>query len=513
MTATELQRTVQESWAAGMVRTGRPDQIPSNGAYDITNGLLDASGGVYKRGGSSYRSKAAFGAGLRLVWDGWLAHGGQTTILASTTAFGKLNAEGNVVNLEHGGLTVPGRPASYNGVLYLPGGVTYDGETVAKAAKEEPYYAVVANRLLAGSGHTVYFSKIKTPGTFEATDLWELPGGIEILGVESLRQSAIVFTTRGVWVISEMGKNLTDEAGNLQQTLDLYSSDLVLWGSGGIAAWEGGLIVPGTDAVWLVSLGVSSEKSQPFQRLSDAIEPLYREYVSNGYQAGQATVFANHYILPVIGNGEIVDVLVCRLDMQPVPKQSNWRPWTHLSGFGATCGAFATRVSSTSQRTPELLGGTYGASARVLNGLFFAPGPAAMLDADGSVHKWSLTTRSYATGNLVANLINKIRLRYQMFNPNAAPKMKLEIAVETPSKGLSVWGLFKWGAAVWGLPSAAAFEPVSGEAQQSTDAVVPFVWRVRKKRRLIRFRFSSADAVVALAVKSLELFVRPDGRV
>lgn len=511
-----LAKLLQDDFSAGMFRSGPPQRIPANGASDLTNTLLDRNGGIYKRGGSSYRA-AAFGLGLRLIWDGWLANG-QTTLVASTSAFGKV--VGGVVNsLGGSGMARAGRPAVYEGKVYMPGGFVYDGTAVTAAAVLAPYYAVVANRLLAASGSRVQFSVIGNPTKFEATDYHELPGGIEILGVEGLRSSAAVFTTAGVWVISGLARNLTDELGNVQQSLDLYSQDLVLWGSGGIAAWEGGLVVPGTEAVYLLSLGVSSEKAQSFVRISDPIVDLYQEYVREGYAPGQATVFNNHYLLPIVGPGGVIDLLVARLDA-PIGRTSA-RPWSHLAGAGSKVAALATRVVSGFSRTPELIGALYAASdSRPVTLSYLRPTANSERDHDGSVPGWSITTRAYPTGNNVTNTVTKLKVRYQLAGAGA-PGIRCGVSTESPQApaGAATWGRATWGAFTWASPAEQTFvtlvDLTTGEpllAPVDLDGSSPYSWHPRKKVRFIQFRLSSTDPTSQLAIRSLELSVRSQGR-
>jgi hypothetical protein len=511
--AAGLTRQVQEDFSGGMVRSGAPEHIPANAAWDITNGLLDHTGGTFKRGGSAYRSKA-FDKGLRFIWDGWLANG-QHTIVGSSEHWGSLSGE-TVTSLGAGGVARAGRAAALAGVLYLPGGKTYDGTTFGEALAVEmkgmPYYAVVANRLLAAEGSKVLFSPIGKPAEHVATDFHQLPGGVEIVGLEGLRSSAAVFTTGGVWVVGNLAKNLTDATGNVQQTLDLYSQDLVLWGSGGIAAWEGALIVPGTEAVYLLSLGVTSEKSQSLVRISDPIVDLYQEYARSGYSVGQATVYKNQYLLPIISGGNVIDTLVCRLDL--TAKGSSSRPWTHLKGSGAKMGALTTRVVVGSSRTPELLGAQYGEPSRVVNLSFYEPTANNETDCDGTVPAWGLTTRSYATGNLVPNLVTKLRVRYQL-EGNASPKLIAQTSSESevPPPGSAVWHGFTWGGtATWATPTELALEPIAGEAPPCLDGAKAYSWHPRKKRRFVRFRLSCQGATSQLALRSLEMFTRPEGR-
>lgn len=510
-----LIRQVEGAWALGMYRNGPPELIPADALYDAQNCLLDLLGGVFRRGGSSYRSTAAFGAGLRWLWNGSLTNGGETTLVASTTEYGKLEASGAVTALGNGGMSsYVGGAVDYEGKLYLPGGKTYDGAAFGVAANAASFYAIVANRLLAAGGSRVAFSKIGLPGTFEATDYHQLPGNATIIGMASGRESAVVFTTRGVWVISNMAMNLTDEKGNVQQRLDLYSHDLILWGGAGIAGWEGSLIVPGTDAVWLIGRGVSSELVKSFERISDSIRDLYREYVKAGYAPGQACVFENHYLLPIIGGGKVVDLLVCRLDMPPSAHVGHSsKPWTRLGGFGAQVAALLPLVSAGQFREPQLLGATYDASSRVLNCNYFQPSEHTSKDADGSVAPFWLETRGYTTGSLVPNTVTRLRVRYLMSNPEApAPELQASVAGEAPVAGGSVWGAFKWGVGAWASAGAGTYEPLAGNAPQSLEGFTPYSWRLHKKRRFVRFRLTCAQATAQLSIRSLEFFIRPQGR-
>lgn len=511
-----LGKLLQQDFSGGMFRSGPPELIPANAAFDLTNTLLNRNGGFFKRGGTAYRA-TAFGAGLRFIWDGWLANG-QQTLVASTTAFGKVTG-GAVTGIGGTGLTRAGRPAVYEGKIYMPGGFTFDGTTAGEAAVIAPYYAVVANRLLAAEGSRVSFSVIGDPTKFETTDFHELPGGIEVLGIEGLRQSAAVFTTSGVWVIGNLARNLTDESGNVQQTLDLYSQDLVLWGSGGIAAWEGALVVPGTEAIYLLSLGVSSEKAQSFVRISDPIVDLYQQYVQEGYAPGQATVIDNHYLLPIIGGGDVVDVLCARLDM-PL-KDGRSRPWTHLSGSGAKIAAYATRVTSGFSRTPELIGALYSAAdSRPVTLSYLRPTASTTTDHDGTVPRWTITTRAYPTGANVQNTVTKLKARYQLAGANS-PTISCAVSTESPVQpaGAATWGNATWGEFTWASPAEQAFDTLADLttklpllAPVDLDGRNPYSWHPRRKVRFIQFRLSSNDPTSQLSINSLELSIRAQGR-
>jgi hypothetical protein len=505
-----LTRLVQESFSGGMYRSGDPALMPTNAFFDGTNCLLDLLGGVYKRGGSAYRSNTVYGTGIRMIWDGWLATTGQTTILASSTGFATLTPAGVIEKGFGSGLSNPARPAAYKGVLYLPGGVTYDGTTVGAAAKATAFYAVAGNRLVAAEGRTISFSKINTPGTFEAAEYLEVPEGVEILGLVGMRESVAVFTTGGLYVIGGVALNITDTNGNVQWRMDRYSGT-VLWGNGAaVCEWEGNLVVPGTSAVWLVRRGTSSEAIKSFVRISQPIVDLYSEYVRAGYQPGQATVYGSHYLLPIIGGGRVVDLLVGRLDMA---QRDGSVPWTHLAGYGAAMGVLETRVSAGVSREPTLLGGAYGEPARVLNLNWLVPGEGVASDADGSVPQFSFETRSIATGNLVPNLVARLRVRYQMSSVAGTARLEAALAGDAAPAGASVWGRFVWGAsAAWATAGAAAYELLTGAAPESVDASTPHSWYPRRKRRFVRVRLTCGGAVSQLSLKALELFVRLDGR-
>src|SRR6185312_5642962 len=202
-----------EDFSGGMYRNASLDRLPRNASFEILNGLLDLQGGIFRRGGSVYRSNSAFGSGLRWIWDGYLTSG-HVTLIASTGAFGRLNGDGTVTNLGEGGVTAPPRVAVYEGKMYFPGGKTYDGTSWGTTEKTGSSVTIAANRLLIGSGSRVYFSLVGEPSKMESTNFHEIPGGVEILGLEGARDSCVVFTTQGVWVISNLGAELTDEHGN-----------------------------------------------------------------------------------------------------------------------------------------------------------------------------------------------------------------------------------------------------------------------------------------------------------
>jgi len=501
--AVGLDKVAQRDFSAGMFRGVREDLIPENGAYDITNGLLDNTGTVYRRGGTSYRSIAAFGSSILFVWDGWLT-AGQRTLIASPTAFGVLNGDGTVTSLSGGGVSSPRRASVLGGVLYLPGGQTYDGTSLGSAATTGTFYAVAGNRLFAATGSQVNFSAIYSgtgAPTFAPTDFHAMPEGVQIVGLQSLRNAVAVFTTGGIWIISNIGFDLTDADGNVQQRIDKYSSDLVLWGDAGIAAYEGGLVVPAADGVWLLSLGVESEARVPFARISDSIQKLYRQYVAAGYTPGQACAFNGHYFLPILdGSLTPVDLLVCRLDAPS-------RPWTHFSGYGAQLAALTVRTSVSSPRAPQLIGGS-AVAGRVLDLSYFQTVAATASDADGSPHPWSMQPRDVPTGPLNMNTIMSLEIGYDLSGSGAA----ITATQISGRQGVSgtLWGAFNWGGANWN--ASATIAPLSGQAPESPTGLDPYRWPIGKRERFARVRLDCTAAANYLTLRYLVLRIRSSGR-
>lgn len=562
-------RLVEEDLSRGMFPALAPERIPPGGAEDITNGLLDEQNVVYRRGGSSYLDPTPHGD-PRLLWSGFLrAVAGEHRILATD-----------------GGTFVDGAPAGppapaaltraqvFEGVLYLPGGVTWDGSSAGTIAEKRAFYAIAGGRLLAGEGSRIGFSQVpqnesdalrfettihsptisttegsvtttvsdatgitvgmpvlsgaggvpdgttvtavsgttitlSSPATLTAASVasafgeanyHQLPGGVQITGMEGLRTSCVVFTTEGIWVIGNLEKELTDAEGNVQQTLDRYSADAVLWGNNGVAGWSGGLVVPCKDHIWLMQLGVSSEKAEPFVHIDDAITPVYRAYVAQGCKPGVAAVHRGHYFLPILSGSSVIDMLVCRLDATNSRGQHTY-PWTHLRGSGASLAALAI--------TDQDLAFTGAAAGlgRTLALRYFEPSGIVDQDADGTDHAFSVTYRDLMTGNLVPNLVRRARLSYRMVAPGDSALLM--------SFGSTRWGT-RWGEFVWGKAKWAAgsgpFQQLPGEAPPDPQALNPFRWRVKRKVRYARVKVTLKGPAGSVSLRTLELFTRSSGR-
>lgn len=495
-------RLVEEDLSRGMFPALAPERIPKGGAEEIVNGLLDEQNVVYRRGGTIYYDATPHGD-PRLLWSGFLRYGsGEHRILATENG---VWIDGTPVTLtQPAALT---RAQVFEGILYLPGGVNWDGATAGTATDargKKAFYATAGGRLLAGEGNSVYFSQIPAKETdaltWAETDFHSIPGGGQITGMEGLRTSCVVFTTEGIWIIGGLNRELTDEEGNIQQTLDRYAPNAVLWHNNGVAGWQGGLVVPCKDHIWLMELGVSSEKAAPFVHIDEAIDTVYQGYVAVGYKPGVAAIHRGHYFLPIMSGASVIDLLVCRLDATDSRGRRTF-PWTRLADYGSRLSALATTDEDVS-----FIGATNGLG-RILNLPYMEPSSAVATDADGTSHSFSVTYRAQMTGNIVPNLVRKARLSYRMV---ATPEGKLHMAFGATPYGAE-WDEFDWDEAEW-ADDGGVFTDLEGTAPADPDALHPHTWRVRRKVRFARVRVYLTGPASTVSLRSLELFTRSSGR-
>lgn len=399
-------------------------------------------------------------------------------------------------------------------------GATLAGQTYALSmlgSAASPYrvadiYATVAERLVTVEGSSVRFSDgrsvlgVLQPHSFATTDLHELPQGATGLGAEALRDLLIVFATDGVWAINNMAFDLTDAAGNAQQSMQRTSQDVVLWGHAGCATYGGALVVPAVDGVYLVD-GVS-----PPVAVGEAVRPLIEAHVRAGRKPGGGAVFKGHYFLPVLDSSNlVVDLLVCRLDRPVKVRGRVFFPWSWFRGHGGNVAALAPRVPSTAARQPELLGAGRG-DGRVLKltGVF-EPTAARKADADATVHRWLVEGRDYATGPGNLNTVRRLRARYELTDAasdNPVIRAYYSIgAEETPG---TQWGSFNWGTGTWSDAALAEFVQLADVAPEDAGRA-PFTWHFTKNARFIRWRLESTDPAAKLVLRSTEVYVRPAG--
>jgi hypothetical protein len=85
-----------------------------------------------------------------------------------------------------------------------------------------------------------------TPNSYQ-----EIPSDAYIIGADSLSDTGLIFTTSGIWAIENLALDIVDDAGNVQQQVQNVTKDVILWDDAGIAAWEGALVVPAIDDVYM----------------------------------------------------------------------------------------------------------------------------------------------------------------------------------------------------------------------------------------------------------------------
>ena len=384
------------------------------------------------------------------------------------------------------------------------------GTVSTRGGRAANLYAVSAGRLLTLESERAYFSNGVDPTTgrlrpqiFDSTDYHRLPAGATGIAIEGLRDRALVFSSAGMWTISNLAYDLTDAAGNVQQRFEQVS-EIVAWGSAGIAAWENALVVPTVDGVQLVD-GIS----RPVP-LALSIASKVSEYARAGYRPGGAAVYRNHYVLPVLdGNNVHVDTLVCRLDRPVDTRVGRVYPWTFHSGHAANVRALATRVGQTTQ-SPVLLGA--GADGRVLNlSGVFAPSAAVKNDADGTTHDLIVETRRFRANPAGArnrSTVRRARIAYELEDAGSDnPTVRAWVGVGTDAGGQPKWGTAVWGSFAWGDASLEEFAPLTGQAPEA-DLATPYTWRVNRKAEWVEYRFQSSGPSSKMILRAVTSDVR-----
>lgn len=473
---------VQDDFSAGAFPHASFVQIPGNGVYDAVNLLVDDDRALAIRGGSRWAAPAFGGSSLWWSWSGVIGST-RRTIVASGSGLAAVD--------DFSGTTTPiampppahGPGVTLAGLLFMPDGVTINGALgVGAAALTRNYYAVAGNRLWAAALFTtrVDFTDVGAPGTFSG--FHEIPDGI--IGLAGLRDAVVVFTVGGVWVISNVGMNLTDAAGNVQHRIDRYSQAVVLWHVHGLgASFEGAMVVPAVDGVYLMSYGVTSEAPQGFTLISRPIAGLYRSYVTAGYIPGQPVIYRNYLLLPILnGNGRAtalpVDMLICKLDATDAQGNRTY-PWMRVSSLATG------PLTLTNSIFGHLLGGS-AAAARPMLIDYFDPS-LSMTDADGQGWTTSMKTRAPVSPDDMATLV-KVRLGYQ----------------QTGGAGTSANYVNELG-------GSTALSGTAGDNSGTKRA--PFSWRVAKPARYSTVEVAQAGAPSVFRVKSFEWFIRQHGRV
>jgi hypothetical protein len=363
------------------------------------------------------------------------------------------------------------------------------------------YHAAAGTRLVRGVGRRAYFSRRLTDSLFYAgggtgyapiadstTDFHELPRGAVIVGADSIEDVAILFTTSGVWAISNLALDLFDDVANIQHQVAQINQDLILWGEPGIAPYQGALLVPAMEDVYMFSLGA------PPVPVSQGVRPLYREYVESGYQPGTATVYRGHYVLPVLdGSNNVVDVLVCRLDLAD-PTGTRRPGWTRQAN-GAAGRGYATRIGA-STRSPQLLG-LDGLRVSNLTGCF-DPDATRKADADATNHALTIIGNDVRTGpggrpnTVLSALVTTELVDAATDNPTYA------FATAAGAEGSSF--------------TTATVQDTGASTAPESDGAAPTTFSIVRKVDRIRWRFQTSGAAASAILRRVELRIRQSGR-
>jgi len=394
------------------------------------------------------------------------------------------------------------------------GGKSYALSPVYTVSEPDPYetwdfVTECANRLIVASGRTIKFTEVKNPHAFTnglgTVNEHTLPGGTWIVGLATVAQTVIIFTTAGAWVLDGLALDITDLNGNPQHRLQQLSSEVVLAGASGLAASEQRIVVPATDGIYLMD-GISTP-----ERISRPIDRLYRKRIVDGYPLGEAVVHRGHYFLPILDtSGNVRDLFVCRLDRPTHVRQQKGFPWSRFTGDGGEVTAFATRASA-GPRQPLLLGAQARDPSRVVDCRYFEPDELRATDADGSTHDFDLITRDIETGGGTENVVRAVPLRYELVEGKGGePRLKLFWSDGSLFGGEAEWDEVEWDAFDW-VSEGAVFYATAADGPAS-DGRRPVKFRINKRLRYGRFRISTTgSSPSSFVLRSLAMDTRPSG--
>jgi hypothetical protein len=402
--------------------------------------------------------------------------------------------------------------------------VGYGLDPIYTITGSDPYYSyayktVCAGRLVLADGRTVRFSEIGKPHDFTYTPAegeptaneHTMPEGVQIVGLATMAQSVLVFTTKGIWVLDGLPLSIVDENGNPQHRNHRLSADVVLADAAGLAGSVQRLVVPARDGIYLMD-GVSTPR-----RISGPIDRFYRRRINWGYNPGGAAVYNGHYFLPILrGTSEVSDQLVCRLDRPAKVRGQTVYPWSRFIGSGGNVRAFAVQ-NDPEANEPQLLGapGPPNPSettevpepGRLLNcSTYFRPEAEYAEDADGTNFQFELISRDIETGEETENVIRALRLRYELEGEGGVQVAWGDGSLEPAG---ALWGEAFWGEFDWAPDeSGATFNAVAEEAGESDGRAV-HKFRINDRQRFGRFRVATVGSPWNFALRLLEMGIRP----
>jgi hypothetical protein len=347
----------------------------------------------------------------------------------------------------------------YPGSFAVPNSAAYTVRAVGSAGR----------RSLVAINEIIRFSDIDDPLTFQETSYHEIPDFALPIGIEGVGDTGVIFTTAGVWAIQNLTFDPVDDVGNVQHIVSRMN-ELILWDESGIAQYQGMVLVPAIDDVWLMPVGTGESPKS----LTDNIRPLYRDYVKSGYRPGLAAVHRGHYFLPIVNGTSLVDVLVCRLDRGAA--------WTRWAGHAAG-GAYAQRIGADT-RQPKLLG-ISGARITEVTASMALTGAAQDADATTPVFRVDENDIDLG-GGIRPNTAEKVRYVYE--TTGGTPTVTVSSATGPEGASYSA-GTLKRG----------------GGASDGTDYTAV---RIGRKAERIRFRFECSSQVTSLLLRRREVVVR-----
>lgn len=482
-----LREVVQRDFSGGIWRD--PD-APANAVNDAVNALVgdQDTPSLEKRGGTSYVTTSDAGetllgiAAMHLptVGDVTLAWGATKLFRVSGTTFVDLLAGSIPKALVRwaavGSYWLTPSAGMSNAVTEFDGTTVFAGTIYGSVTSISAIAACgTVPRLLIGDGTKVWFSEPGDHTTVSSTSYHEMPNRTQVVGLDAIGDTAIVFTTNGIYTISNMDYDPVDDNGNIQHSVALATKDVILWGDAGVAAFGSALVVPAIDDVVIFAPGA------PATAISKGIRGLYRSYVKAGYKPGLAYVHRGHYVLPVVNSSNVlVDTFVCRLD-RGTPA------WTRWSGH-AGCIAYATKVGSSSARSPKL----YGISGQRVIDLSdcFVPAAANKNDADGTPPEFNVILERRVTPGTRPVTVKTARIRYQLTDD----------ATDNPTLIANA-----------SVDAGTTLATLTGSAPGTTNEA-NYTWGVARAAVRVKLQLTSSGASSALKLHEVTFRVRVSGK-
>jgi hypothetical protein len=392
-----------------------------------------------------------------------VTHGGSIVgVVASVDS----NTQLTLVDPVFAGYTIPsGTPIAYSAspvYQYFPFGLS-----------QLSALAFIGGRLVGATGSEVRFlpayDYTAGEGPFSAwvaSDFHRMKSA-SVTAMMPLRETLLVFTTKGIYAIENMELDLTDPAGNVQQRVSHINDQIVAVG-GGIAAWNGGLIVPAKDNVYFVT-----ETAAP-NPLGAGIRKDYQEALHK--HVGAAAVFNEHYLMtmPYYNTTKVLNL-----------RSGGWTTWAGQAGYSSSLCASANDVlvsaNPTGYRVLDLAG-------------CFTPTTSNAKDADNTAVTFAVTPRDVVLDGRRKALLKKVRVAYELTDtsPTSSPVLSLSY--------------IEGGVSYSQTPDAS---PATEEN--------PAVWAITKsgagiRRRSATVSLSVSAACATMALHGIEWFVRTGGR-